>query len=83
LDAALVDRPTLEQAKGVLVSASCVSSAEVYAQLRRVTARHDVRLTVPAGVLVKVAAGGRPADPLRGKVFGKNGATGTRFPTWE
>jgi len=81
LDAALVDRPALEQAKGVLVSALCVSPAQAQAQLLRVTARHDVRLSELAGALVEAAAGGRPDDPLLRKVLWQE--WGDRFPTCE
>jgi hypothetical protein len=81
LDAALVDRPALEQAKGVLVSALCVAPEDAHAELRRIAQRHEVRLTDLAGALVEAAAGGRPGDPLLRKVLWQE--WGERFPACE
>ena len=68
LSAALVTRPLLEQAKGVLVSARCLSPDEAHEEIRRAADTHDVRVKDLAAALVAVAAGGRPEDPLLRKV---------------
>lgn len=68
LSDALVTRPTIEQAKGVLVGAGCTSPEEAFGQLQTVSRKHDVKLADLAAALVEVAAGRHLADPLLRKV---------------
>lgn len=65
---ALVTRPVIEQAKGVLVGAHCAAPEKAYDELMRVSRAHDVELHDLAAAVVDVAAGGRPASPLLRKV---------------
>ena len=69
LDATLVVRPAIEQAKGILVGALCDSPEGAQAELRRVAEEHGVDLTGLASALVETAAGGTPADPLLRKII--------------
>ena len=68
LSSAMVTRPALEQAKGVLVSARCSTPEEAHEEIRRVALAHDVRVKDLAAALVEVASGERPANPLLRKV---------------
>ena len=63
LASAMVTRPLVEQAKGVLVGVGCATPEEALAELRRASADWDVPLTDLAEAVVEVAAGGHPADP--------------------
>lgn len=68
LSSALVTRPVLEQAKGVLASAQCSTPDEAHEEILRVAESHDVRVKDLAAALVEVATGKRPASPLLRKV---------------
>lgn len=69
LDAALVTRPVIEQAKGILVLARCATPDQAYAELRHTSQQHNVKLNALAAALVMVASGRPPADPLLRKVI--------------
>ena len=69
LEAALVTRPALEQAKGILAGVRCVTPVEAYEELTGAARHHGVELDALAGALVEVAAGCRPDDPLLRKVI--------------
>ena len=68
LTSAMVTRPALEQAKGVLVSVRCETPEEAHEEIRRVAEAHDVRVKDLAAALVEIAAGERPASPLLRKI---------------
>ena len=68
LSSAMVTRPVLEQAKGVLVSARCSTPEEAHEEIRRVALVHDVRVKDLAAALVEVASGEQPDNPLLRKV---------------
>lgn len=68
LDAALVTRPVIEQAKGVLVLARQATPDQAFAELRDASQQHNVKLNALATALVEVAGGRSPADPLLRKV---------------
>jgi two-component system, response regulator / RNA-binding antiterminator len=68
LHAALVTRPVIEQAKGILVLARCLTPQQAHAQLQRTSRMHDVDLSALAAALVLVAGGRSPGDPLLRKV---------------
>ncbi len=69
LSAALVTRPFIEQAKGVLSTARCESPEQAFEELRSVSQAHNVKLNALAAALVDTAAGRRPDDPLLRKVI--------------
>lgn len=68
LQSALVRRPAIEQAKGVLVGTRCASPEEAFDELRDVSRRHDLGVGDVAAALVAVAAGRTPENPLLRKV---------------
>lgn len=68
LDAALVTRPVIEQAKGVLVLARRSTPEQAYAELRHASQQHNVKLNAVAAALVQVASGRSVGDPLLRKV---------------
>lgn len=63
LNAALVTRPTIEQAKGVLVMLRSATPDQAFAELRHASQMHNVKLRELAGALVETAAGRTPDDP--------------------
>jgi hypothetical protein len=63
LQAALVTRPGIEQAKGILVGLRGSTPEQAVAELRWVARDHGVCVTDLAGALVTAAAGGLPRDP--------------------
>lgn len=69
LDAALVTRPVIEQAKGVLAGLRCATPEQAYGELRFASQHHNVKLNSLAAALVEVAAGRQPDDPLLRKVI--------------
>lgn len=69
LEAALVTRPVIEQAKGVLTQARCATPEQAYAELRHVSQTHNVKLNTLAEALVRTAAGREVDDPLLRKVI--------------
>ena len=69
LDATLVARPAIEQAKGILVGALCDTPDRAQQELRRVAGEHGVDLNALAAALVDTAAGGTPDDPLLRKII--------------
>ena len=68
LEAALVTRPVIEQAKGIIVGVGCATPEEAHAELRHVSQQHDIKLNALAGALVDIAAGRDPDNPLLRKV---------------
>ena len=68
LESALVRRPTIEQAKGVLVGTRCSSPEDAFEELREVSRRHELAIGDVAAALVAVAAGRAPENPLLRKV---------------
>ena len=68
LDAALVTRPVIEQAKGVLVLARQATPDQAFAELRHASQHHNVKLNALAAALVEVASGRTPPDPLLRKI---------------
>jgi len=68
LSSAMVTRPVLEQAKGVLVSARCATPEEAHEEIRRVAQAHDVRVKDLAAALIEVASGDHPDNPLLRKI---------------
>lgn len=69
LNAALVTRPTIEQAKGVLVTLRTARPDEAFAELRHASQTHNVKLRRLADALVETASGRTPDDPELGKVI--------------
>jgi two-component system, response regulator / RNA-binding antiterminator len=63
LETAMVTRPTIEQAKGVLVQAQCATPEKAFAELRRVAQDYEVTVPELAAALVDVAAAREPQDP--------------------
>ena len=68
LESALVSRPAIEQAKGVLAAARCTTPEKAFDELRDVAQAHDVKLNELAAALVDTAAGGVPDNVLLRKV---------------
>lgn len=68
LESALVTRPVIEQAKGIIVGVGCATPEEAHEELRGVANRHDITLNALAGALVDIAAGRDPDNPLLRKV---------------
>ncbi len=62
LESALVTRPVIEQAKGVLVQARCATPEDAFGELRHVATQHDVKVADLATALVDVAADRDPGD---------------------
>lgn len=69
LNAALATRPTIEQAKGVLVTLRSATPEQAFAELRHASQMHNVKLRQLAGALVETAAGRTPGDPALRKVI--------------
>ena len=69
LNAALVTRPTIEQAKGVLVTLRCATPDQAFAELRHASQTHNVKLRRLAEALVETASGRTPDDPELRKVI--------------
>jgi AmiR/NasT family two-component response regulator len=69
LEAALVTRPVIEQAKGILTGARCATPQQAYEELRFVSQMHNVKVNALAAALVESASGGTPEDPLLRKVI--------------
>jgi AmiR/NasT family two-component response regulator len=69
LDAALVTRPVIEQAKGILVGVRCATPEQAYEELRHVSQAHNVKLNALAAALVESSSGRRPDDPLLRKII--------------
>ncbi len=69
LTAALVTRPVIEQAKGILTGVRCATPDQAYAELRHVSQEHNVKLNALAAALVEVAAGKEHDDPLLRKII--------------
>ena len=57
LNAALVTRPTIEQATGVLVTLRCETPDQALAELRYASRTHNVTLRELARALVETASG--------------------------
>jgi anti-sigma regulatory factor (Ser/Thr protein kinase) len=69
LNAALVTRPTIEQAKGVLVTLRSATPDHAFAELRHASQEHNVKLRNLADALVETASGRTPDDPELRKVI--------------
>jgi hypothetical protein len=69
LNAALVTRPTIEQAKGVLVTPRTAKPDQTFAELRHASQTHNVKLRRLADALVETASGRTPEDPELRKVI--------------
>jgi anti-sigma regulatory factor (Ser/Thr protein kinase) len=69
LNAALVTRPTIEQAKGVLVTLRAATPDQAFAELRHASQTHNVKLRRLADALVETASGRTPDDPELRKVI--------------
>jgi hypothetical protein len=69
LSSALVARPTLEQAKGILAGLRCVPPDEAFDELRAAARAHGVDLQDLAAALVRIASGEEVEDPLLRKVI--------------
>jgi hypothetical protein len=69
LEAALVTRPVIEQAKGIIVGVGCATPEEAHAELRNVSQQHDIQLNDLAAALVDTAAGRDLDNPLLRKVI--------------
>jgi anti-sigma regulatory factor (Ser/Thr protein kinase) len=63
LSAALVTRPTIEQAKGILVTLRSATPDQAFAELRHASQTHNVRLRHLAEALVETASGRTPDSP--------------------
>lgn len=68
LSSALITRPAIEQAKGVLVTLRCATPDQAYAELRQVSDTNNVTVRDLAAALVTAAAGFAPDDPALRKV---------------
>ncbi len=69
LDAALVTRPVIEQAKGVLTGTRCATPEQAFAELRYVSQNHNVKLHELATALVDIASGRDTDNPVLRKVI--------------
>lgn len=69
LNAALVTRPTIEQAKGVLVTLRSATPDQAFAELRHTSQTHNVKLRQLAEALVETASGRTPDNPKLRKVI--------------
>lgn len=69
LQAALITRPAIEQAKGILANALCITPDQAFDELSRVSQDHNVKLNALAGALVETATGGRSSDAQLRKVI--------------
>lgn len=69
LSEALVTRPVIEQAKGILASARCATPEQAFEELRFVSQTHNVKVNALASALVETASGRTPDDPLLRKVI--------------
>lgn len=69
LNAALVTRPTIEQAKGVLVTLRSATPDQAFAELRHASQTHNVKLPGLADALVETASGRTPDAPELRKVI--------------
>jgi hypothetical protein len=69
LQAALVTRPVIEQAKGILAMARRATPEQAYEELRFVSQQHNVKLNRLAAALVDAAARRRSDDPLLRRVL--------------
>ena len=78
LNAALVTRPTIEQAKGVLVTLRSATPDQAFAELRHASQTHNVKLRQLANALVETASGRTPDNPELRKVIWQE--WGTLFP---
>lgn len=63
LNAALVTRPAIEQAKGVLVTIRSATPDKAFAEFRHACQTHNVKVGELAGALVETAAGRTPCNP--------------------
>lgn len=68
LSSALITRPAIEQAKGVLVTLRCATPDQAYAELRQVSDTNKVTVRDLSAALVTAAAGFAPDDPALRKV---------------
>ena len=69
LEAALVTRPAIEQAKGVLLGQRCATPEQAFQELRHVSQNHNVKLNELAAALVDTAAGRTPGNALLRKII--------------
>lgn len=74
LSSALVARPTLEQAKGILAGLRCLTPDEAFDEMRAAADRHGVGLQELAAALVREVSGEEDSgeaveDPLLKKVI--------------
>lgn len=69
LKAALVTRPAIEQAKGVLVTLRSATPDQAFAELRHASQTHNVTLRQLADALVETASGRTPDAPELRKVI--------------
>ena len=69
LNAALVTRPTIEQAKGVLVTLRSATPDQAFAELRHTSQSHNVKLRQLANALVVTASGRTPDNRELRKVI--------------
>jgi ANTAR domain len=69
LSSALVARPTLEQAKGILAGLRCLTPDEAFDEIRAAARVHGVGLQDLAAALVRVASGEEVEDALLRKVI--------------
>ena len=69
LEEALVTRPAIEQAKGVLLGQRCATPEQAFQELRHVSQNHNVKLNELATALVETAAGRTPESGLLRKII--------------
>lgn len=69
LEVALVERPHIEQAKGVLVALRGETPEEAFVELSHVSRDNAVRVDELADALVNAVAGRAPDDPGTGRVL--------------
>lgn len=71
LAAALKTRPTIDQAKGILVGARCETPEAAFAELKYVSELHRLKVSALAGALVDMAAGREVTDEQLEQVIRK------------
>ena len=68
LEAAMVTRPQIEQAKGVLIATRCETPDQAFAELQHVSQNHNVKLNLLAAALVDLACGRSVDDPVLSRI---------------
>lgn len=71
LAAALKTRPTIDQAKGILVATRCETPEAAFAELKYVSELHRIKVSALAAALVDLAAGRELEDDQLARVIQK------------